>query len=97
MIFRSCEHALRLPRKRRALSNWKRHETAECPCWGIAAGGVDGEVTSRPDPCRPCFERRDGGERAREGDAAASAAASVGETATAALSGFLFAPKFCKA
>ena len=23
MIFRSCEHALRLPRKRRALSNWK--------------------------------------------------------------------------
>jgi hypothetical protein len=23
MIFRSCEHALCLPRKRRALSNWK--------------------------------------------------------------------------
>jgi hypothetical protein len=30
MIFRSCEIALRLPRKRRALSTGKFIETAEC-------------------------------------------------------------------
>jgi hypothetical protein len=31
MIFRSCEHALRLPRKRRAFHLENVIETAECP------------------------------------------------------------------
>jgi hypothetical protein len=43
MIFRSCERALRLPRRRRALSDWEMSqlenviETAECPCLAQAA------------------------------------------------------------
>jgi hypothetical protein len=34
MIFRSCEHALRLPRKRQALQLENVIESAECPCLG---------------------------------------------------------------
>jgi hypothetical protein len=43
MIFRPCERALRLPRRRFALSDWKMSqlenvsETAECPCLAQAA------------------------------------------------------------
>jgi hypothetical protein len=36
MIFRSCEHALRLPRKRALFNQLKNViEIAECPCWVV--------------------------------------------------------------
>jgi hypothetical protein len=43
IIFRSCEHALRLPRKSRALSNWKTSSRPPNVRAGAsAARGVDG-------------------------------------------------------